>query len=177
METVIRRFLRRFVANEHDIDDICQEAVTRALEAEKSRGIEDPGAFLFGIARNLMRKELDKKSRSLIDFVDDCVLNEHASNAPDPEQQWDERRRMILFAEAVETLPSKCQRVFIMKKVFGYSHKEIAERLNISVSTVEKHVTAGLRRCIDYMEENDFTFGQTASREDGSDMNARGCKE
>ena len=152
-EAPIRGFLRRFVKDDHDIDDICQEAVTRALEAARTRNIEDPGAFLFGVARNIMRNEFDRKSRSLIDFVDDCALESYASNEPGPEQQLDERRRMLVFAEAVATLPDKCQRVFIMKKVFGYSHKEIAERLNISVSTVEKHAAAGLRRCMDHMEK------------------------
>jgi RNA polymerase sigma-70 factor (ECF subfamily) len=38
-----------------------------------------------------------------------------------------------------------------MRKVYGYSHSEIAEELNMSVSTVEKHLANGLRRCNAYM--------------------------
>ena len=152
-EPVIVSFVRRFFASNFDIEDICQETVTRALEAEKNRQIEDPGAFLFGVARNVVRKRLDKKSRSLIDFVDDFSADYYEADQPSIENRVDEQQRMLLFASAVETLPRQCQRVFVLKKVYGYSHKEIAAKLEISVSTVEKHVAAGLKRCMDQMEK------------------------
>lgn len=38
-EKFIKRFLRRFSSNHQDIDDICQETIVRALEAEKDREI------------------------------------------------------------------------------------------------------------------------------------------
>lgn len=153
-EPVIRGFLRRFVASTHDIDDICQETVTRSLEAARSRKIEEPGAFLFGIARNIVRKELDRRSRALVDFVEDFSADHCKQEEPSVEETLDERQRMLIFGEAVAALPPRCQRVFVLKKVFGYSHKEIAERLNISVSTVEKHVAAGLKRCADAMDNH-----------------------
>ena len=34
-----------------------------------------------------------------------------------------------------------------MRKVYGFSHKEISQELGISVSTVEKHIVSGLKRC------------------------------
>ncbi|MCB1674664.1 MAG: helix-turn-helix domain-containing protein [Halioglobus sp.] len=58
---------------------------------------------------------------------------------------------MLLFTEAAKTLPAQCQRVFLLKRVYGYSHKEIARELGISISTVEKHAAAGLKRCLEYM--------------------------
>ena len=48
--------------------------------------------------------------------------------------------------------PPQCQKVFVLKKVHGYSHKEIAKELEISISTVEKHAASGLKRCSEYME-------------------------
>ncbi len=152
-ESILKGFLRHFMASAHDIEDICQETVTRALEAQRSREIEEPRAFLFGVARNLVRKQLDRQSRSLIDFVSDFSSKDLRSNEPSVEQNLDGRQRMMMFTESVATLPSQCQRVFILKKVYGYSHKEIAAKLKISVSTVEKHAAAGLKRCMDEMEK------------------------
>lgn len=57
-EVVLKRFLRRFTSNKHDIEDICQETILRALEAEKSRVIDEPRAFLFGVSKNIVRKRL-----------------------------------------------------------------------------------------------------------------------
>ncbi len=150
-ESILKRFLRRFTSSRQDVEDICQETVLRALEAEQSRQIQEPRAFLFGVARNIVRKDLDKKSRSLIDFVEDFAPQEYPVEEPSLEEQLDAHQRMILFGQAVATLPSQCQKVFLMKKVHGYSHKEIARKLDISVSTVEKHASAGLKRCSDYM--------------------------
>jgi RNA polymerase sigma-70 factor (ECF subfamily) len=161
---VLKGFLRRFVSSDHDIEDICQETVTRALEAERSREIKEPRAFLFGVARNVVRKRLDKQSRSLIDFVDDFSSDHFESGEPSIEQHLDGRQRMLMFTASVATLPRQCQRVFILKKVYGYSHKEIAAKLEISVSTVEKHAAAGLKRCMDEMEKR-----QEQSQENGYD--------
>jgi len=163
-KSVLKGFLGRFVSGEHDIEDICQETVTRALEAERVRDITEPRAFLFGIARNVVRKRLDKQSRSLVDFVEDFSPDSYESGEPAVEQHIDDRRRMMLFLEAVATLPKQCQRVFIMKKVFGYRHKEIAARLKISVSTVEKHAATGLNRCSDEFEKLEGNEKNTASK-------------
>ncbi|MEM9617021.1 MAG: sigma-70 family RNA polymerase sigma factor [Pseudomonadota bacterium] len=150
-ENAIKKFLWRYVSSRHEVEDITQETILRALQAEKSREIREPRAFLFGVAKNIVRKELYKKSKNLIDFIEDFDNEQHFSYEVDAEGAVDTRRQLILFWEAVATLPPQCQRVFVLKKVYGYSHKEIARRLNISVSTVEKHAAAGLRRCSDHM--------------------------
>jgi len=56
-----------------------------------------------------------------------------------------------------------------MRKVHGLSHKEISERLNISVSTVEKHVASGLLRCSVYLRESGYPVEvvQSLGRERG----------
>ena len=59
-ESIIKKFLRRFTSCSHEINDITQETILRALEAEKKRKIDEPKAYFFGIAKNVERKELDK---------------------------------------------------------------------------------------------------------------------
>ena len=151
-EVIIKRFLRRYSSNSHDIDDISQETILRALHAEQNREIHEPRAFLFGVAKNIARKSLEKKARSLIDFIEDFGEKEYLSNEPSIDEQFDSRRKMLVFWEAVSGLPPQCQKVFVLKKVHGYSHKEIAKNLEISISTVEKHAATGLKRCSEYME-------------------------
>jgi len=155
-ESALKRFVQRSISSAHDVDDICQETVARALEAERSRKIEQPNAFLFGIARNVIRKRLDKQSRSVIEFVDDFSSREYFAQGATAEETLDARQQKLLLMEAVATLPPQCQRVFVMKKLYGYTHKEIAVSLGISISTVEKHIAAGFRRCMDEMDKPQF---------------------
>jgi len=39
----------------------------------------------------------------------------------------------------------------VLKKVYGYSQKEIAIKLDISENTVEKHIATGIKRCTQFM--------------------------
>jgi len=48
--------------------------------------------------------------------------------------------------EAVDDLPEKCKETFVMSRNFDMSYKEIAAQLNISVKTVENHISEALKR-------------------------------
>ena len=148
-ESRLRGYLRRFTDSDHDIDDICQETMTRCLEAAKDRRIQHPGAFLFGIARNVVRKRFERRSRSLIDFIADFSPDEHVADVRPLDDIMDEQERLTRYDEAIARLPPRCRRVFVMRKVYGYSHREIADMLSISIKTVENHVATGLKRCRD----------------------------
>jgi RNA polymerase sigma factor (sigma-70 family) len=148
-ESQLRGYLHRFTDSDQDIDDICQEAMARYLEAAKDRGIQHPGAFLFGIARNLVRKRFERKSRSLIDFIADFSPDDYVADVRPLDDIMDEQERLTRYDQAIARLPPQCQRVFVMRKVYGYSHREIAGMLSISIKTVENHISTGLKRCSD----------------------------
>ena len=48
---------------------------------------------------------------------------------------------MILVRREIENLPPKCKRTFLLSKQDGLSNIEIAEHLNVSVKSVEAHIT------------------------------------
>ncbi|MCP5432728.1 MAG: RNA polymerase sigma factor [Alphaproteobacteria bacterium] len=152
-EGAIKRLLGRFFSRAQDVDDLAQEAFLRAFAAESDREIREPKAFLFRTARNLALNErarlAGKLTRSMEDSADSDVLV--SAGQVSAEDQIDARQRLALFAEAVAALPPQCRRVFVLRKVHGLSQKDIAERLDISQSTVEKHVAMGLVKCSDYL--------------------------
>lgn len=51
-----------------------------------------------------------------------------------------------LLDDAVEQLPEKCKRIFLLSKQEELSNKEIAEKLNLSVKTVENQITIALKK-------------------------------
>jgi len=63
------------------------------------------------------------------------------------------RETLGIHCEAVAGLPPQCRRVYLMRKVYGMSHKEIAGQLGIAVSTVEKHLIKGVKLCDRYVRE------------------------
>lgn len=158
-EAALKSFISRFVFKAHDIEDISQEAFMRAFKAEKHTDIRNPRAFLFRTAKNIALNELTRKSNVLTDYIEENCSFDVLSKEKAIDEQFDDRQNYKIFCEAVSTLPARCQRVFVMRKVYGFSQKEIAKTLGISTSTVEKHVAAGLLRCRDYMRQSALKSG------------------
>ncbi|MEM8935881.1 MAG: sigma-70 family RNA polymerase sigma factor [Pseudomonadota bacterium] len=148
---LVASVLRRFRLSQIDIADLTQETILRALEAEKRTEIQEPRRFLVGIAKNVARAELDRRSKVTTSLLDDFDPDSYVSDEPAIDEAVDAKARLQVFGAAVDMLPPQCQRVFILKHVYGASHKEIAEKLDIALSTVEKHVALGLKRCREEM--------------------------
>lgn len=51
-----------------------------------------------------------------------------------------------LLESAIRKLPGKCQEVFVLNKLEGHTYQEVADKLNLSVKTVEKHIGVGLKK-------------------------------
>lgn len=142
----LRNFISRYVISSHDIDDVSQETFLRAYKAEQEKEIEHPKAFLFRIAKNLVLSEFSRKARKITDYVEDYDNSEELLSTDSLEADVMAQQKLGIYCEAVASLPTQCRRVVIMKKVYGMQNKEIARRLELSVSTVEKHLTKGIRR-------------------------------
>ncbi|PHR60673.1 MAG: RNA polymerase subunit sigma-70 [Robiginitomaculum sp.] len=152
-EAKLKSFISRFVYRPQDVEDISQEVFIRAFKAEKTTDILKPEAFLFRIARNVAFNELKKKSNTMTDYIEDNSFYDVVSQEKHVDAKYEDQEQLRYFSHAVAELPARCQRVFIMSKVYGFTHKEIAIQLDISVSTVEKHVATGLIRCRHKMKE------------------------
>lgn len=142
----LRSFIARYVISPQDIDDVSQETFLRAYKAEKEKEIEHPKAFLFQIAKNLMLSEFSRKARKITDYIEDYDGTQELLNTDNLESNVMAQQKLGIYCEAVASLPTQCRRVVIMKKVYGMQNKEIARRLDLSVSTVEKHLSKGIRR-------------------------------
>lgn len=152
-QSFLKRFLTRFLSSSQDIEDVVQETYLKALCAEKKYEINSPKAFLFRIARNEALKELQKKSRRITDYLDDLDMPESATSETSVEDSSIAKQRFGLFCESALEMPPRCRKAFLMCKVYGFSYKEIASHLGISVSGVEKHIARGLEICMSYVDE------------------------
>lgn len=153
-----------------EVEDIVQETYVRVCQAEYSGPIHAPQSFMFKTARNLaldyVRSSNYQLSESLEDSDDegqqvadgsaDATFGQVASN-----------EQFGRFCEAVRSLPTQCRRIFVLKKVYGYSQREIARATGLSESTVEKHIAKGIRRCRQFMLQYDAPENKT--RQTGSE--------
>ncbi len=152
--TFLKKFLRGFLNREQDIEDVVQETYLKAFTTEKDREIEQPKAFLFSIAKNLALNELSRKSRQMTGYIEECQTEVNLGETATIEHEIEAEQSLGKYCQAVATLPEKSRKVYLLRKVHGLKHKEIAEHLGISLSSVEKHLKLGLEVCRNYMREH-----------------------
>jgi RNA polymerase sigma factor (sigma-70 family) len=162
----LHRYVSKLTSGAEDIEDLVQETYLRIYALPDFDTIEVPKALLFRIAHNLVVERARRKKAQLTESVADLEdLSVFSLEAP-PDEQTDARRRFECFCAAVDRLPPLCRRVFVLRKVFKLSPTEISEVLDISTSTIEKHVAKGLVRCRDYLREKgllEVVEGKTAA--------------
>ncbi len=157
----LKRFLTRFLSQPQDIEDVVQETYLRAYQAEQdklnheSKAIEHPKAFLFRIAKNIALTELTRKSHQITDFIEDLDSPAVIERETSLESELEARQCLGLYCEAVAALPEKCRRVYLLRKVHGLTHKQIAARMGLTVSSTEKYLLQGVLACRAYVRERE----------------------
>lgn len=153
LRTQLMRVVARIVPPK-EIEDIVQETYVRVCQIDKKDSIRTPRAFLMKTAQNLAFDYVKRAETRLTSSIEEDPVRgfgEGYSPSDEPFEHLASNDEFSYFCEAVRRLPVKCRRTFILKKVYGFAQKEIAEELNISESTVEKHVALGIKRSTQYM--------------------------
>jgi len=137
----------------HEIEDIVQETYVRVCQSKAKGDLREPRAFMVKTARNLALDHIKRAEQRLTCSMDsqldwECVARDDS----DPYRQSVSNQEFSRFCEAVRQLPLQCRRVFVLKKVYGHSQREIAQKLGLKESTVEKHIARGVILCARYLE-------------------------
>ena len=141
-----------------DVEDVVQETYVRMLLVDEPSKIENPKSYLFKIARNLALDSVKSAASRLTESWDDSMDVYAVGSSNDYDETFERAassEEFGHFCEAVRQLPKQARRVFVLKKVYGYSQREIACELGIAESTVEKHISLAVRKCSIYMRKLD----------------------
>jgi RNA polymerase sigma-70 factor (family 1) len=143
------QYIRRFVRSSETAKEIVQEAFLRTYRERDS--IITPRAFLFSTARNLAANEVRHRrtvERDTLSCDESGVDAEYESL--ESGLLRDERNRLI--EQAIHRLPPQCRAAFTLRVFHECSYREVADRLGISVKTVEKHISRGMRETNRYLK-------------------------
>jgi RNA polymerase sigma-70 factor (ECF subfamily) len=128
-----------------DIDDIVQEMYARLASLESVDEIRNPRHYAaqtaISVALNLARHA---RVVPMIAFGDLEELG-LASPDPSPERALNAQDELRALEFCLQELPPLCRTAFLLRRVEGLSQKEVAEKLGISVKTVEKYMARSVR--------------------------------
>jgi RNA polymerase sigma factor (sigma-70 family) len=142
----LRNFIRRWIPNEADAEDILQEVFYELVSAVRfTEPIEQIGAWLFQVARNRIIDRFRKNKRRPIakSEIEDRETGERFSledllPSPDlgPDAAYARSLLTEELADALEELPEEQREVFVEHEIEGRSFKEIAADTGVSVNTL-----------------------------------------
>lgn len=138
-------YLRANLRCGEDAKDLAQEVYLRILRREDLARIRSLKSFVFTIAKNLLR---DRSRRCSTKLAASCIHEDDlplAAQNDDPLLllEADECARNI--ARVLEELRPACREAYLLSRTHGLSYAAIARRMGISVSMVEKHISAALK--------------------------------
>lgn len=135
---LIRRV--RAATRDRDAEDLLNAAFVKLEDYRKRVSVENPAEFLVRVAINLSRDERRRASaRNHFDATGSegmALPDEH----PLQDEVFDARGRLRRVTGALDLLSPRTRQIFLMHRVEGLKYREIAERLGITISAVEKHI-------------------------------------
>jgi RNA polymerase sigma factor (sigma-70 family) len=148
-EALLMRFIARRWRRTDDLEDLRHETYVRVLESAGRQRPVSPCAFLLGVARNLIIDRIRRERIVSIDLMEDVDSLNVAIDEISPERAASGRQQLQRLAAIFANLPQRCREVVWMRRIEDLSQKEIASRLGIAESTVEKHLIKGIRLLAD----------------------------
>lgn len=137
-------YVRSLVDSPPAAADIVQETWARAIPSIREGKVENPRAFLYRVARNLVNDGARERGKWFPWLAGEDAGATVADDAPSPERRALARDRLRVVLELVEDLPPRCREIFVMRKLDGLDQTEIADRLDITRGAVEKQLRHAL---------------------------------
>lgn len=129
-------------------EDIAQDLYVKLSETEAPADLRSPEAFLYRMGSNLMLDRAKAQRRS--------AARDHAwsgggdglepvAQEPPADEAVASRQRLQRLLAALDRLPPQMAAAFRLHKFDGLSHAEVAARMGVSRSSVEKYIMAALK--------------------------------
>lgn len=157
------RFAKEYVLSEEEAENIVQDTFLVLWEQKNSfEQFQNIQAYLFRLTKNkcidFLRHKImtQEKKQGMLD----AQKKEYEYNLFSIEQFDDsifntENINLILH-EAIQSLPEKCRNIFILSRFEEMSHQQIAEKLNISTSTVNNQISFAMKNLKEKLKKYSF---------------------
>lgn len=136
----LRAFIRGLTSDQAIADDVLQETLLRTSKSARYTELENPLAYMITVAKSVLYDHQRKKLPNSVDWQSEEL--EAANDSP--ENSYYHVQKLAFIESILRDMSPLRRDVFIMRRVEGLSREDIANRLNVSVEVVKKHLTRAM---------------------------------
>lgn len=145
------RFIRRNWRNADEVGDIRQDIYVSVLRGASRELPDNAGAYLFKVARNALISRSRRAKLVSFELMAAADSQRWGAFEFEADDNLHARAELRRAEEGLKQLPPKCREIVRLRKVEGFSTQETAIHLGISIHTVERQLTLGMRALTDFM--------------------------
>ncbi|WP_249977006.1 RNA polymerase sigma factor [Vreelandella olivaria] len=144
--------IRQVVGSTSVAEDLVQDTFVK-LWQRPLKEADSPGLLhrtAHHLALDYLRAQ-EVRQRHHLEELDNAA-NE-PPQAPSPEQISVTLQQWQTLTDQLDTLPERAKQVFLLNRVEGETYTAIAERMGLSISTVEKDMMRAMRLCRQWQQQ------------------------
>lgn len=153
--SLVRSFAAR-TGSQDRAEDIVQDIYVRlqALSEASAAEIQNPVAFLYRIGGNLVLdavrqgKRTAARDKAWTEASGAVMDGVSIADQPSPEDATWARLKLDQVTRALEGVAPNARHAFRLHRIEGLTHAQVAERLGVSTSSVEKYLSSVLARLV-----------------------------
>ena len=134
------RLLTRRAGGHAEASDLVAEAFLHLTQAARRQVLVNPEHYLKTITRNLLRNRAKSVRGAIERGHVELEPERHAANDGDPHQVLEAAQTLALYETAMRKLKPKTREIYLLHRLDDLSYAEIAARMGLSVSAIEKHM-------------------------------------
>ncbi len=147
---MMRAYARRILPGTADVDDVVQDAFITAWEQLPK--LDDPGRVKSWLMRITSRKAIDR-IRATRPHTDLSDIELPAPDLATPQRRAEALAGVAALSEALRQLPAAQRECWVLREIGDYSYEEIADELDIPLSTVRGLLARARKDIIVRMEQ------------------------
>ncbi|MBK5000458.1 sigma-70 family RNA polymerase sigma factor [Pseudomonas sp. S31] len=141
----LRGWLFKRLECHHQAADLAQDTFVRLLGRDTLQGLREPRAFLATVAKGLVIDHFRRQSleRAWLDSL--AALPE--AEAPSAESRALVLETLMEIDRMLDGLRPKVRSAFLLSQLDGLTYPQIAEQLDVSLSSVQQYMTQAFGHC------------------------------